>query len=223
MYGFIPAPASLVNDPLGITHDDVRFPHAEGHNQVGAGDGGSPGAVDDDPDLFDVLVDDVQGVQERRRGDNGGAVLVVMEDRDVHALFQLLLDLEALRGLDVLQVDPAKGRFEEPADLYDLIGVFRVDLYIEHIDVGKTLEEDSLPFHDRLARQCPDIAEAQDRGAVRQYRHQVPFCGVSVSIIGVPGDFQARFRNPRRICQGEVTGSYARLGGDYLDFPFSSA
>ena len=158
--------APLVNDPLGIAHDDIRLPHAEGYSQVGAGDGGSPGAVDDDPDLFDPLVDNMQGVDERRRGDYCRAVLVVVEDRDVHAFFQFLLDMETLRRLDILQVDPAEGGFEKLADPDHLIRIFRVYLDIEHVDVGEAFEQDPLPFHDRLPCQCPYIAEAQDRGAV---------------------------------------------------------
>ena len=45
-------------------------------------------------------------------GDDGGAVLVVVEDRDVHQLAQALLDDEAFRRLDVLEVDAAEGRAE---------------------------------------------------------------------------------------------------------------
>ena len=44
--------------------------------------------------------------------DDGGAVLVVVEHRDLHALLELRLDLEALRALDVLQVDAAEGRLQ---------------------------------------------------------------------------------------------------------------
>ena len=216
-----PLAPAFVDDPLGVAHDQV-FRTPERHDEVGAGDGGSAGAVDDDPDVFDVLADDLQSVDERRRGDDGRAVLVVVEHRDVHGLLELLLDVEALRGLDVLQVDPAKGRLQELADLDDLIGVFRVDLDVEHVDVGKALEENPFPFHDRLAGECADIAKAEDRGAVRNNRHQVPFGGVSVGIFRVLFDFQAGFGNAGRIGQGKIAGSDARFGGDDLDLPFAS-
>jgi hypothetical protein len=49
------------------------------------------------------------------RGDDRRAVLVVMEDRDVHQLAQALLDDEALRRLDVLEVDAAEGRRRDSA------------------------------------------------------------------------------------------------------------
>ena len=41
-------------------------------------------------------------------GDDRGAVLVVVEHRDVHQFAQPLLDDEAVRSLDVLQIDAAE-------------------------------------------------------------------------------------------------------------------
>ena len=40
---------------------------------------------------------DVGGIDQARRHDDGGAMLVVMEDGNVHHLAQLLLDDEAVR------------------------------------------------------------------------------------------------------------------------------
>src|SRR3546814_11020729 len=53
--------------------------------------------------------DQPEAVVDRRADDDRGAVLVVVEHRDVHALAQRGLDLEALRRLDVFQVDAAEG------------------------------------------------------------------------------------------------------------------
>src|SRR3546814_14004991 len=53
-----------------------------------------------------------EAVVDRRADDDRGAVLVVVEHRDVHALAQRGLDLEALRRLDVFQVDAAEGRLQ---------------------------------------------------------------------------------------------------------------
>ncbi len=46
---------------------------------------------------------------ERRRHDDRGAVLVVVEDGDVERLLQATLDLEAARGRDVLEIDAAES------------------------------------------------------------------------------------------------------------------
>src|SRR5207248_1057080 len=97
---------------------------------------------EDHLDLIDLLSDDLQGIQESGGRDDGGSVLVVMKNRYRQALLELLLDLEALRRLDVLQVDPAKCR-RDPRDRFNEdIRVFRVDLDVEHVDVGEALEED---------------------------------------------------------------------------------
>ena len=108
----------------------------------------------------------LEGVDERGAGDDGGAVLVVVEDRDLHRLLQLFLDDEALGRLDVLEVDPAEGGLQELAGADDLLRVLAVDLDVEDVDVGEALEEDPLPLHHRLAGQCADVSQPQHGGAV---------------------------------------------------------
>ena len=63
---------------------------------LGDGHAGRAGAGDHDPQVGHVLVDDLQRVLERGQRDHRGAVLVVVEDGDVEARPQPLLDLEAL-------------------------------------------------------------------------------------------------------------------------------
>ena len=52
------------------------------------------GAREHHPDLADLLVDQLEGVDERGARDDGRAVLVVVEDRDVADLLELFLDAE---------------------------------------------------------------------------------------------------------------------------------
>ena len=125
-----------------------------------------------------------------------------MEDRDLHGPLQRLLDVEALRRLDVLEVDPAEGGLEGGDDLDDRLGVGGPELDVEDVDVGEALEEDPLALHDRLAGYGADVAEAQYRGAVRYYCNQVPFGGVFVRILGVLFYLEARLCNTGRISQG---------------------
>lgn len=60
-------------------------------------------------DVGDLLVCELEGVEQTGAGDDGRAVLVVMHDGDVHALLHAGLNVEALRGLDVLKVDAAES------------------------------------------------------------------------------------------------------------------
>ncbi|MNT53793.1 hypothetical protein D3C72_1909000 [compost metagenome] len=91
---------------------DVLAPGAENDEKVEAGERGGAGAGGDDLDVFDLLAGQFQAIEDGGGDDDRGAVLVVMEDRDVHLVAQLLLDLEAFRRLDVLEIDAAEGRLE---------------------------------------------------------------------------------------------------------------
>jgi hypothetical protein len=73
--------------------------------------------------FLDVLADHLQAVQDGGADDDRGAVLVVVEDRDLHALAQLALDVEALGRLDVFQVDAAEGRLQRGDDVDQLVRV----------------------------------------------------------------------------------------------------
>ena len=101
-------------------------------------DRGGAGAREHDRDLADVLADDLERVEQRGAGDDRGAVLVVVEDRDLHRLPQRLLDVEAVRRLDVLEVDAADGRLEQLAEPDDVVGILGADLEVEDVDDPRT-------------------------------------------------------------------------------------
>ena len=72
------------------------------------------------------------GVDQAGRGDDRGAVLVVVEDRDVHQLAQALLDDEALRRLDVLEIDAAEATGRDSLTHVDeFVGVLGGDLEVD--------------------------------------------------------------------------------------------
>ncbi len=94
------------------------------------------------------------------------AVLVVVEHRDVHQFAQALLDDEALRRLDVLEIDAAPAGAEIFDAVDELVGIFGGDLKIDGVDVGEALEQHRLAFHHRLCRQRAAIAKTENGGAV---------------------------------------------------------
>ena len=81
--------------------------------------------------VFDPAAGQVQRVDQAGGGDDRGAVLVVMEDRDVHHLAQALLDDEAVRRLDVFQIDAAEGRAQEAHAVDELVDILGVDLEVD--------------------------------------------------------------------------------------------
>ncbi len=98
--------------------------------------------------------------------DDGGAVLIVMEHRNVEQLAQLLLDDEAFRRLDIFEIDAAPAFAEQLDAIDELVGILGGDFEIDGIDVGEALEQDRLAFHHRLRRQRAAIAEPENGGAV---------------------------------------------------------
>ena len=138
-----------------------------------------------------LLARQLHRIQQRRAGDDRRAVLIVVEDGNLHRLLQRLFDVEALRRLDVFQVDAAEGGLEQLAGLDDLVGILGVELDIEHIDVGEAFEQDAFAFHHRLAGQRADVAESEHRGAVGDHGDQVAFGGVLEGVLRILLDFEA--------------------------------
>ena len=211
--------AALVDDALRVGHQHVLGPHAQVHVQVGAGDARRARARDHDLHVLDLALGQLERVQERRRRDDRGAVLVVVEDGDVHLRDQPLLDLEALRRADVLEVDPAEGRLEQLHRLDHELGVFGRELDVEHVDARKALEQDALALHHGLAGQRPEIAQPEHRGSVRHDRDQVPARGVLERVVGVLLDLEAGLGDPGRVGHREVARGEHALGRDDLDLP----
>ena len=123
--------------------------------------------------LRDVFADDLQSIDDGRANDDRRAVLVVMEDRYLHAFAQLFLDIETFRRLDVFEIDAAERRFEGGDDVHQLVRIAFVHLDVEDIDAGEFLEQDGLAFHYRLGGERADVAKPKHRSAVSDNRYQV--------------------------------------------------
>jgi hypothetical protein len=151
------------------------------------------------------------------------ALLIVVEDGDLHLLLQTLFDLEAIGRGDVFEVDAAERGLEELHAADELLGVPRVDFDVEHVDVREPLEEDALSFHHRLAGHRADVAESEDRGAVADHRDEVAFRCVFVGRGRIGSDFETRLGDSWRVREREIALRRRRLGGDDLDLSRSSA
>ena len=209
--------AALVDHALGIAEDDVVRPDAEPLDQLDAGDAGRAGAVADELHAGEVAAGEVDGIDQARRRDDRGAVLVVVEDRDIHQLAQPAFDDEAVGRLDVLEIDAAEGRLEIAHRVDEGVDVLGVDLEIDRIDVGEALEEDGLAFHHRLRGERAEIAEAEDGGAVGDDRDEIAARRVVEGLVRVLGDRLDRNRDPRRVGERQVALRRHRLGRRDLD------
>ena len=141
----------------------IRFSGREADRleQFEAGDAGGARAVADQLGRRDLAAGQIERIEQAGGGDDRGAVLVVMEHRDVEQLAQPLLDDETLRRLDVFEIDAAPAGAEIAHAIDELVGILGGDFQIDGVDVGKALEQHRLAFHHRLGRQRAAIAEAR--------------------------------------------------------------
>ena len=167
--------------------------------------------------IADRAAGEVERVDQAGGGDDGGAVLVVMEYRDRHQLAQALLDDEAFRRLDVLEVDPAEGGPEHADAVHEFVDVGGVDLEVDAVDVGEALEQDRLALHHRLGGESAQVAQAQDGRAIGDDGHQIAAGGVVVGGVGILLDREAGRRDAGRVGERQVAGGGQRLGGRDLD------
>src|SRR5262249_17110437 len=108
-----------VDDAVLVDADDVA--HAARLENLDRRRSGRTDTGDHDPDPADGLTDQAERIEDRGEDDHRRPVLIVVEHRDVEFLAQALLDLEAARGRDVLQVDPAERGRDELDALDDLV------------------------------------------------------------------------------------------------------
>src|SRR5437588_32129 len=99
--------ATLVDHALGVAQNDVVGREADRLEQFEAGNARGTGAVADKLRRLDVAAGQMQGIDQPGGGNDGSAMLIVMEHRDIEQLAQALLDDEALRRANVLEIDSA--------------------------------------------------------------------------------------------------------------------
>ncbi len=167
----------------------------------GAGNGAGSGPVENHANLRDVFAGDFQGIQQRGRGDNGRAVLIVMENGDFHGAPQLFFDQETLRRLDVFEIDAAEGRLKHLTGTDYLAGIMGGEFDIENVNIRKALEQNAFSFHHGFSGERPYVAQTEHGGAVSDHRDEVSLGGVFIGKTGVAFDGEAGNGNPGGISQ----------------------
>src|SRR5665811_509589 len=157
-----------------------------------------------DPDLAQVLADYPQGVAQRSKHHDRGAVLVVVEDREVEFGAQPGLDLETTRGRDVLEVDAREDGRDCLDSRHNLVDILGVEADGEGVDAAEPLEQGSLALHDGHGGQRADIAQTQHRAAIGHHRDRVALDGQPAGIGGVLGNRHAYPCHPGGVDHGHV-------------------
>ena len=140
--------------------------HAHGFHQFNTGNRRGTRTIADDLDSFHVAASQMQRVNQPRRGDDGGTVLVIMKNRNVHQFPKLLFDDETFGGFDVFKIDAAKAGPKQGDSIDEFIRVTGIKLKVDTVNIGKFLEQDSLAFHDRFGGGSTNITKPQHGGTV---------------------------------------------------------
>ena len=111
-----------------------------------------------------------------------------MENGNLHALAQLVLDHEAFGRFYVFEIYAAEGGLQARNNIYQLVDVGLVYFYVEDIDIGEFLEQHRLAFHYRFGGEWANITESEYSGAVGDYRNQIPARGDRSDFGGVLHD-----------------------------------
>ena len=202
------AVAALVQGAELIHCNDIL--RTGGHEHLDDGSAGSAGSVQHDVHILHLLAHHTQGVDEGSSNHDRGAVLVIVEHRDVQLPLQGFLDFKALGALDVLQIDATKGGRNGLAGRNDAGCIVGVDADGEGVHTAELLEQHGLALHDRQTGFRANIAQAQHGGAVGDDRHHVALEGVLIHIIGVFLDPAAGLGHT-----GGVGGGQVVAGGDF--------
>ncbi len=205
-----------MDQSVDIAEPDVLALRPELQEHVETGDAGGPPAGRDDLHVGEFLARDPERIHRRRADHDGSAVLIIVKDRDVHLLAAQPLDDEAVRRLDVLEIDRPEGGLQRRHDLRKLHGIALVHLDVETVDIGELLEEHRLALHHRFRRERPDIAQTQHRGAVGHDPDHVGPAGIARGIGRLGLDLEAGLGHARRIGARQVPLVGQRLGRTYL-------
>jgi hypothetical protein len=155
----------------------------------------------------------VQGGQHHDRG----PVLVVVEDGDVERRAEPVLDLEAARRGDVLEVDAAVHGRDRLDDAHDLVGVLGVEADRPRVDAGERLEQGRLALHDGQGGRRSDVTETEHRRAVRDDGDRV---ALDRQVPGVLRPLRQRQADPRHaggVGHREVVPGPQRHRRDHLE------
>ena len=206
------------DDTLRVEHHDILLLGADGHIELRTADGCSTSTIHHDLYILDVLADHLHRIFQSCCRDDGCTVLVVVHYGDVECLLQALLDVKALRRLDVFEVDASEGGSNALYGLTEFLGILLCHLDVEHVDTAIDLEKKSLSLHHRLAAHRTDVAQTEYSGAVRNHSYEVSLVRVLIRSVGVFLNFQTGIGHTRRVGETKVglrTVSLCRL---YFDF-----
>ena len=215
---FVQVLAVRSDHTLRVEHQDILLLSADSHIEFGTRDGSSTRAVDHDLHLFNILTNHFKGIFQSGSRNDSRTMLVVVHHGDVESTLQALLDIEALRRLDILKVDTAEGRRNLLYRFTEFLRVLLSHLDIEHIDATIDFKQEALTLHDGFAAHGANITQSKNSRSVRDYSHEVSFVSISIGSLRVLLDLKTRIGNTRRVGERQVCLCTVSLGRLHFNF-----
>ena len=217
----VEAVAALINSALAIAHGHIF--EACGQEQLHDCNRCRACTGRDDPHVLLLLPNDLQRIGQAGQRNDGGAVLVVVEDGDVAAFLELALDLKASGRGNILKVDAAERAGDERDGIDEFVHIVRLDTQREGIHIAEGLEEHAFALHDRHTGLRADIAETEDGRAVGDDGAEIPAAGQLVAFLKILLDLHARLGDARRVGERQIVLRLDRHARRDLDFslPFA--
>ncbi len=101
--------APLVNRASAVTDDNIIGWNSHDFQQLNTSNRCGAGAIANNLDAFHVATGQVKRIDQTRSGNDGGAMLIIMENRNIQLVTKLLFNDKTFRCLDIFEVDSAKG------------------------------------------------------------------------------------------------------------------
>jgi len=168
-----------VERSLGVEHADLLGVSAVGDEEAGDRGHGSARAQKDDANVGELLARELEGIDGAGEGNAGGSLGIIMPNRDIAGVAEIVENLKAVRLGNVLEVDRSEGRLGHLHEVYDLLGVIlavrvaAVHAKRDAVDAAEVLHQEGLALHDAHTAGRGAVAVAEDAGRVGNDRDHV--------------------------------------------------
>ena len=120
-------------------------------------------------------------------------MLVVVENRDVESLAQLLFNLKTAGRRNIFKVDSTEAGGDQLHGAHDFIDILGVKADRPCINIGKFFKESRFSFHDGHGSFRSNISQTENSGSVGDHGNGISF---NREIPGVSRVFRDRHADP---------------------------
>ena len=194
---WVQALTAFVNCTFTICHNNILKAH--GNKKFNNRNSSCSRSGSNDLNVFDFFANNLQRIDHTCKRNNCSTMLVVMENRNITALFQLLLNLKASRCGNILQVYTAEASSQKANGLHDLIYVLASNTKWNSIYITKLFEQNTFALHNRHTSLWTDISKTKNCGTICYNSNGIPASGQFIAFINIFLNLKARLRNTRGV------------------------